>query len=1044
MRKILRSLVVFLLIGLMLPLTMKAQQKSISGTILSTDNKTPLQGVTIRIKGTNRITQTDANGKFSMLVNVGETLQISYVGYETQEVKPGKGATIGISLKAIDGTLGEVIVTAMDMKRNSRELGYSVQKVSGSEIKESQRENFINSLQGRVAGLTITPTSGLAGASSQLVLRGFNSMALSNSPLFVIDGIILDNSSIRENDPNIGFGARPNTAPGVENRGNDYTNRIADINPNDIESITILKGPEATALYGSQASSGAIVITTKRSNTSGRTAISYDNSFRAQKITRLPEFQRLYKGGANGVAQDIFSFFGPAFTDTSKIYDNNINDFFKTGFAQTHNVSAEVGKENYSFRFSGSAFLQDASIPNNSYKKYNARISNFTKIGKYIEITPSFSYIRSTNEKPLRGAGSYLLNFLAWPADNDITQWADTEGLKKPLYASNPNGEIDNPYFNVNRNSSADQTNRIIGTLGVNVNPFKWLSLAGRFGYDTYKTDGFTRYDSMSSIISRPLKGAQTNYYQRYYGYNHTITATGRHTIGDFTGRIMVGNMWQDYEIQMTTVYGTNLSSFNSKDSTVSDPSTRFRNLNMVRNGLPNYSRNRQAAYFGEASLGWKSAVFLTYSHRFEESSIFPKEFRKYNYPAASLSIMVSDLIPAIKKSTVLNYFKLRGSLASTARSGAPYANQSIFNQNIGSGGGWYYGFTNANPLLSPEKQKTYELGTELRFLNSRLHLDFTYYNTKNNNLIVENFRASYGTGFVLNTLNVGSNQNTGIEIALDATPVSNQNFRWNTRLNFNRMRNEVTELPANVPEFYISDTWLYGNTRGGLVVGGSTTSITSFGYQRNKMGDILISPTTGLPLIDQTFKIRGDRNPDFTLGYLNTLTYKNFRFTMLWDLKVGGDIYNGTEMFLTRSGRSLRTEERLTPRVVKGVLSDGLENTANPTVNSIAITPYYNQNYFTTMPEEEFIERDVNWLRLRDVTLSYTFQAKTISSLKFLKSLSAFITGNDLVLITNYTGADPAVSGVSAGSRGVGAFGFDYGNIGTPISVNLGFRANF
>ena len=464
----------------------------------------------------------------------------------------------------------------------------------------------------------------------------------------------------------------------------------------------------------------------------------------------------------------------------------------------------------------------------------------------------------------------------------------------------------------------------------------------------------------------------------------------------------------------------------------------------MVRNGLPNYRISRQNAYFGEASIGWKNAIFLSYSHRFEESSIFPKEFRNYNYPAGSLSIMLSDLFPAIKSKTELGYFKLRGSLASTARSGLPYANQSIFNQNTGSGGGWYYGFTNANPFLSPEKQQTYELGTELRFFNNRFNIDATYYNTKNENLIVENFRASYGTGFVLNTLNVGSNKNTGIEIAIDAIPVQTGNFRWNTRLNFNRMRNEVTELPSNVPEFYISDTWIYQNARGGLITGGPTTSITAYGYQRNNNGDILISPSTGLPLIDQNFRVRGDRNPDFTLGALNSVSYKNLRVSMLWDFKVGGDVFNATEMYLVRSGRSTSTEDRQTPRIVKGVLADGMENSLYPTDNKIAIIPYYNQLYYTTMPEEEFIEKDVNWARLRDLTVNYTFSTNFTRNLKFVKSLSAFVTGNDLIQFSNYRGADPAVSGVSAGSRGVGAFGFDFGNVGTPVSVNIGLRANF
>jgi hypothetical protein len=330
-----------------------------------------------------------------------------------------------------------------------------------------------------------------------------------------------------------------------------------------------------------------------------------------------------------------------------------------------------------------------------------------------------------------------------------------------------------------------------------------------------------------------------------------------------------------------------------------------------------------------------------------------------------------------------------------------------------------------------------------------------TYYNTKNTDLIVEGFRASYGTGFVLNTLNVGSNKNTGIEIALDAVPIQTSNFRWNTRFNFNRMRNEVTSLPANVPEFYISDTWLISgsNVRGGLIVGGPTTAITGFGYQRNNAGAILINPTNGLPLTtNPTFVILGDRNPDFTLGNLHNFSYKNLRLSMLWDLKVGGDIVNGNEYHLTRIGRSLRSVDRLNSRVINGVLADGLQNSATPTPNNIAVTPFYQQNFYVGatagvsfgMPEEEFVEKDVNWLRLRDVTLNYTFPQSLVRNVRFVRSLSAFITGNDLVLITNYTGADPAVSGTSAGSRGVGAFGFDYGNVATPISINFGIKANF
>ncbi len=1036
MRKFLSLM--FMNIGLLLlGLSAFAQDRTITGRVTSADDNKPLQGVTVSVKGTNRSTTTNDNGNYTISARTGDMLQFSYAGMQTSEIRVQSSSTIDLELSAREDVMNEVVVTAMDVKRPNRELGFSVQKVSGTEVAETQRENFLNSLQGRVAGLTINGTGGAAGSSSQIVLRGFNSMALDNSPLFVIDGVIVDNSTVNETSSG---GSGIGLASDRANRGNDYSNRMSDINPNDIESITVLKGPEATALYGSQASSGAIIITTKKANTAGRVQVSYDNSFRVSKLTRLPDVNLDYQGGTNGVPQDLFSYFGPAYEPNTVRYDN-LNNFFRNGFAQTHNLSVEYGQKNASFRFSGSIFDQASPIPTNDYKRYNLRISNSTKLGKFIEFTPSLTMISSQNDKPLRGASGYLLNLLVWPVDDDIREWQDPNGLKKPLFNANPNAELDNPFYNVYKNRSHDETRRFIGTLGVNYTPLNWLTISGRFGYDTYNSTGHTRFDSMSYFLTRAQKGYQDNYYRNYYGYNHTITATARKTFGDFSARLLVGTMWQDYETQMYAVSGSNLKDANATDSSNTDPATRIR-LSNAKKGEPNYSINRQSAYFGEASIGWKSSIYLTYSHRFEESSIFPNDFRRYNYPAASISVIVSDLIGL--KSDFLSYWKLRGSLANTARSSSPYANQSVFNDNTGSGGGYYYGFTNSNPLLRPEKQETFEIGTEFRLIRNRISFDATYYNTKNKDLIVELFRASYGTGFVLNTLNVGSNQNQGVEVAIDANIVQNTKFRWNSRVNFNKMWNKVLGLPANVPEFYISDTWLYGNARGGLIVGGATTSITSYGYQRNNQGEVLISPTTGLPLIDATFKLRGDRNPNYTVGWLNSLSYNNFRLSFLWDFKVGGDIFNATERYLTTLGRSHRTADRLTPRVVDGVLADGLENTATPTRNNIAITPFYNQAYFTTMPEEEFIQKDVNWARLRDISLNYTFGSNVMNRLKFVRTLSAFVTANDLILITNYRGADPAVNGNTAGSRGVGAFGFDFGNVGTPISVNIGIRANF
>jgi len=1020
-----------------------AQQKQITGKVVSSDN-TALSNVSVVVKGTRTSTSTDNKGGFAITAGANQTLTFSLVGYDSKDVKVGSSTTVNVKLSAVDNTLEEVVVTAMDIRRNPKELGYSVQKLKGQDLAETQRNDFVSSLQGRVAGLTINPTSGLAGASNQIVLRGFNSLALDNSPLFIIDGIIIDNQSVSENNRNTGFAVKPTSANvSTENRSNDYTNRVADINPNDIETVTVLKGPEATALYGSQASSGAIVITTKKgTSVDGKMKLSYDNSFRTSTYVRYPDLMTNFDTGTNGIPSDIFSYFGQKFTSDVPLY-GNLRSFFQSSSSATHNISLEYGKKNNSVRVSGSVVDENSPVPNNNYKKYNFKIVTNHKIGKKLEISPSFSIINSTNDKPLRGVSGYLMSLMTWPDDDNAKNWITADGLKKPLFVSNPNGELDNPYFNVNKNRSSDALSRSIATLSVNYNPTNWLSISGRVGYDTYSQNGYTKWDSSSYFLTRAQKGAQENYYRKYYGYNHTVTAVAKKSFGKINTRLMIGNMWQDYETQTYAIFGNDISDALRTDSGNTNPISRIRNSNATRFGLPNYNISRQAAYFGEASVNYDNKIFFTYSHRFEESSIFPVSSRSYDYPAGSVSMILSDIFPAVKSK--LNYWKLRGSLASTARSSAPYANQAILNFNTGSGGGYYYDFTNANPYLTPERQKTFEVGSEFKFKGNRLSAEITYYKTENKDLIAENFRASYATGYVLNTLNVGANENTGIEMVLDYQVINKKDFTWNTRFNFNRMRNQVTQLPANVPEFYISDTWVYGNARGGLTQGGPTTTITSYGYARNNAGQILIDPATGIPVLDNNFRVHGDRNPNFTLGWLNNITYKDLRVSFLWDLKVGGDIFNATEMYLTRIGRSQRTADRLTPRVVTGILKDGLENTGTPTQNSIAIVPYYQQTYYTTMPEEEFIQKNVNWFRLRDISFNYNIKKfMTEGIARYAKTMSAFLTINDLLLITNYKGQDPAVGANSAASRGVSGFGFDYGNMGAPVSFNMGIRTTF
>ncbi|MEN9597887.1 MAG: hypothetical protein RL596_198 [Bacteroidota bacterium] len=1022
-----------------------AQDVTISGSVTDLEKNIPIESVTIRVLGKSTATKTDAKGNFTIMATKGAVLVISSIGFEGQRVTVKDAQKISIKLKSEAADLDDVVVVAMDQKRKPRELGYSTQSVKGAEIQETQRDNFVNSLQGRVAGLTVNPTSGNVGASSQVVLRGFNSLSLSNQPLFVIDGVIADNSSIDENsDGGRGVGL----ASDRPNRNTDYTNRIADLNPNDIENVTVLKGPEATALYGSQASSGAIVITTRKAK-SNKLAVQYDNAIRLQQLTRFPPTIDAYANGTNNLPSNIFRYFGPQYAQGTRLY-NNIDAFFRNGFSQTHNLGVDFGIKKSVFRFSSTYLKQEGVIPNNNQERINLSLRNTTKIGKYIEIMPSIAYTRTNTAKVLRSSGGYLLNLLQFPNTVDITTSGDNEGNKIPIFASNVGAEVDNPLWNVQNNRGRDQTDRLFATLGLNINPTPWLSIMGRFGYDTYKTVGSQNFhpQSLNAIVSTALRGGQDNYWRTYKGYNHTINATAKKQFGKFSTRIMAGTMWQDYRTEMYAITGTNLADPDRSDSNNTDPNTRIR---LLRNnaGEPNLSIIRQIAFFGELAVSYNNMVFLNYTHRFESASTLPAKNRNYNYPGVSVSAIMSDVFPAIKQGGILSYWKIRGSVASTARLNSAYSTQSVFVNNFASSviPAFSYGFTNNNPELRPERQSTYEVGTEFKLFKNRLSIDATYYNTLVKDQIIENMRLSYGTGYVLNTQNAASTRNEGVEISLDYQAIQQKDFGWNVRLNFNKMWNSVVAFPPNVSEFYIADTWLYGNARASVLgVGSPTTGIASWGYSRNNAGQILINPSTGLPISDGVFKLRGDRNPAFALGINNIFRYKNWRLSFLWDLKVGGDIFNGNNMLLTGIGRSPLTIDRFKPRVIQGVLNDGFANTATPTVNTISVIPAYNDAYYTAsqMPEEAFIEKNINWLRLRDITVSYTVSPKLIRKVNGLKSASLFITGNDLFLITNYSGADPQVSGNTASTRGVGSFGFDYGTLAAPISLNFGIRVGF
>ena len=1091
MRKIVSMMKVVLLLLFIFSLPSYGQSQTVSGTVRDADKNTPLAGVTIKVVGTTITTQTRDNGSFSVKANNGQVLQLTYIGFESQKLTV-KGSKMDINLKAGVTELEEVVVS-MDIKRKSRDLGFSAQTVKGGEMKETQRESFVDALQGRVAGATITSTSGVPGSSSTIVLRGFNSMSLNNQPLFVVDGVIRDNSTIdaASNVP---------AAGGQNNTANDFTNRIADINPNDIESVTVLKGPEATVLYGSSASNGAIIITTKRAKLvdGKKFNVFYDNSFRVQSLQNIPSVYTGFQQGTNGVpSSGTFAAFGPAMTAGTPVY-NNVGNFFKTAFGQTHNLSLDFGSQKSSYRFSSSYYDQTGVVPNTRLQRINLRLTNTTKINKWIDITPSIAYSNSTNNKALKGAGGYLLNLFLWPSTDNAQNYLLPNGHKRYLISANDPtdnanlgsvSETDNPFFAANRNISQDKNSSYEANLAINYNPTPWLTIAGRFGYNAYSTEGFQYRDPESAppstAYSMADKGSLDNYWVKNANYNHTITATLKKSFGKFNTRLTVGTRWSQSELQRFGISGKfdSTRSFDSS-STGYNTRTRLSRATLYGSGEWNLLNKYQIAEFGEATISYNNVIFLTGSMAFESSSVLPAANRNYNYPGGSLSIIMSDIFPKMK-GDLISYWKLRGSMASTARLPDPYSNQSNYVPTVTSANQGptvnnliavplQYAFTNANPNLKPERQQTYEVGTELRLFHDIVNIDAAYYNTLALDQIAQGFRASYGTGFILNTANNSSVRNQGIEVSLGVKLMKKKDFSWDIQFNFNHMWNEVLAIPKPIDiagaDYYDASTWLYNNARGGLRPGYSTGTITSFGYRRQDLtptgpnglpfnnGLILIAPTTGLPVQDATFRVRGDRTVWLTLGTINKFRYKDWSLSFLWDLRIGGDIFNGTNMYLTTLGKSAKTSDRLTPRAVYGVIQDGKENTATPTYNTILVTPYFNNNYYgaSSMPEEDYMEHNIKAFRLRDITLSYTLPSKALvrnanhmdspGLLDYVtfKTVSFFMTCNDLVLFSNYSGADPAANGGNASLRGVGAVGFDYGNIAAPLSFNLGVRVGF
>lgn len=746
-----------------------SQQKTITGIVTSSQNGDPLPGVTVRVKGTNRGSTTNSEGKFQIEASKGEALEFSSVGFESHQMTVGDNHNIKISLSATQSSLGELVVTAMGIKKERKALGYSVSDLSAKELMKNENTNVINSLVGKVPGVNITQFSGAAGAGASITIRGGNSTSdgRQNQPLFVIDGIIYDNStSVIGNTATDGL-SRSNTT---------YSDRIMDINPEDIASLSVLKGAAAAALYGSRAADGVIIITTKKGQ-EGAVSVNVSSKISSSWANKLPQAQTTFGPGSyssNGVLNPItYSSWGPKIPSDSTIY-NNIGNFFQNGVTYDNNVNVSGGTKNSSFYLSGSNYKQTGIIPNTNYDKTTFRFNGTQNVGR-LKLDADVAYSIANTKRTLTTAGLWggggngaMSAVYGWPQTLNMKNYLNTDGTQYRPYGGTITleNDIDNPYWIINENDLTSKTSRFTGGINGNFKVADWWDVTARLGYDQYTTNDYT-YIAPGSALPIMYQNGRLSKDMLNYSYITTTLMSNFHkTFGDFDTHLLLGTTSEDTKILGQNQWGYNF---------ITAGTISFENItNTNKFFTDGTTRKRLVGAYGEIGVSYKDILYLTVTGRNDWTSTLlpspPAPTNSYFYPSVSGSFIFTQLLPA---NHILSFGKLRGSWAQVGKDANPYATLTYVNSpiSIGSYTGIGNQYISGNPFLKPEIQQSWEVGGNLRFLNDRIDLDYTYYHSQTQNQIAQP-RLSNASGYILTSINSGSVINKGMEIALTVRPI--------------------------------------------------------------------------------------------------------------------------------------------------------------------------------------------------------------------------------------------------------------------------------
>ena len=1031
---------------LLLMQTTFAQQRTVTGKV--TDGSgLPLPGVSVLVKGTKIGTQTDFDGKFSINAEAKQTLVFSFIGMKTQEL-PTTDAVMSVKMQDAAQELESVVVTALGVKKQEKAITYSTQILKGATMTEARESNIVNALSGKVAGVQITNSSGAVGSSSRIVIRGNSTITGNNQALFVVDGVPFDNTT----SGNAGSSG-----------GRDLPNGAASINPDDIESISVLKGPVAAALYGIRASKGVVVITTKSGKNKGKFEVSYNSNMTFSNPLLLPNYQNSYgqgstseyfefvDGAGGGYNDGVDESWGPALDrglsfvqwDSYKVggaplpwvsHPDNVKDFYETGITKSNSLTLLGGNDNSNFRLSFGNTDEEGMIPFTDFKKFNVGFNGSMKLSENLTSGLNVTYFNNkSNNLPTVGyTNQNVVQQFIWSARNvnfsDLKDWRNL-----PLAAVGTAAEgtplnwntvfQNNPYWVLENNTNTFNQDRITGSAFVNFKFSSNLSINGKLSLDQYSQletirsqkgtneykDGYyanvnRRYSEINAeTILTYAKDINDDYKLTLNGGMNNLRRVRSNVIGELSGGIELPNLFT-------------LSNPKSGTKPVLDS---------------NYYEQRINSVLGFGQLSYKNFAFLDFSARNDWSSLLPSANNSFFYPAISGSLILTDLINL--KETKISYIKLRGGYSKVGGTGAlgEYSTNKTFSlasNNFGTQSSLPN--TQWNPNIKPESTTGTEIGLDLNAYNNRIRFAFTYYNQKSTDLILP-LQVEPGSFYTSSWENAGIMSNKGIEIQLGATIVKAKDFTFDAEFNFAKNNNLVESLGT-------SESYTLGGQWGMELQarpGESYGSIVGFPYARKNSGEIIYE--NGLPKKNNTeLAVIGNITPDWTGGANFTFKYKGFDLSTLIDAKIGGDIFVMSYMW----GRYAGTlEESLIGRetgiVGNGVVDDGNGGYVpnNVVVNAKTFNQYaYDYSNFT-----ESGVFDATYVKLRQVAVGYSLPKKWLKD-TFIQDFKLSVVGRNLAILYKKT---PHIDPESAFSSDNGEQGQEFGQL--PSARSIGFNIN-